>query len=408
MMILRIISLGWKNVWRNPARSGVVIIAVILGLWAGVFISAFFNSMAQAYLKNSLDLTIGHLQISHPAFEDQFNPIYSIAEPRELRRNIQQQEGVQKVTLESLSTGLAQSAVNGYGVTIHGIDTASGSTLPAAAEYMEEGRFLDGRMRNPVVIGKALAERLELEARSRLVLSFQDREGNITAGAFRIVGVFDTFNDGYDRNNVYVVDSDLNRLLGEEGMVHKITIQLDDFTKAGAMAERLQEQYPDLQVSSWGAIAPELQYVHDTMDISLYVIMVIIVIALVFSIINTMLMAVLERSRELGMLMAIGMNKARLFGMILSETFFLTMAGTPLGLLLSWGTVTVLGKTGIDLGAFAQGLNAYGLSTVIYPDLSGSYYLNITLLVGAAAILSSLYPSWKTLKLKPVEAIRKI
>jgi ABC-type antimicrobial peptide transport system permease subunit len=121
-----------------------------------------------------------------------------------------------------------------------------------------------------------------------------------------------------------------------------------------------------------------------------------------------MLMAVMERTKELGMLMAIGMNKMRLFGMIVSETFFLTMVGTPIGLLLSWITVTILGTTGIDLSAFAAGLNAYGLDTVIYPALGGSYYINIALLIAIAAIVSALYPAWKTMKLKPVEAIRKI
>jgi len=136
--------------------------------------------------------------------------------------------------------------------------------------------------------------------------------------------------------------------------------------------------------------------------------MIIIIMALVFSIINTMLMAVLERTKELGMLMAIGMNKARLFTMILCETFFLTMVGTPIGLFLSWLTVWTFGNIGIDLSAFSQGLNAYGLDTVIYPELSATYYLNVTLLIAAAAILSAIYPAWKTLKLKPVEAIRKI
>lgn len=407
MMFFKIISLGWKNIWRNPTRSGVVIIAVLLGIWAGVFISAFFNSLAQGYLQNQLNLSVGHIQITHPKFEDQFNPQYYIDQPETLLDSLETKDYIKNIRYQSLATGLAQSAANSYGVTIHGVDTAATTNQPVT-QYLKQGDFLRSINRNPIVIGSALADRLELDLRSKMVISFQDVDGNITGGAFRIAGIFDSFNDNYDKGNVFVLRKDLNRLLGQENLVHKVTLKLNDFTQATQYSEVLGKQYSNLKVTSWGEIAPELEYVFDSMDITLYVVMIIIIIALVFSIINTMLMAVLERTRELGMLMAVGMNKSRLFGMILSETFFLTMAGTPLGLFLSWVTVAILGNTGIDLSAFAAGLNAYGLDTVIYPDLSGVYYLNITLFIAIAALLSALYPAWKTLKLKPVEAIRKI
>lgn len=407
MMFFKIISLGWKNIWRNPTRSGVVIIAVLLGIWAGVFISAFFNSLTQSYLQNQLDLMIGHIQIVDPKFEDQYDPKFDIANSDSLLVNLARQEYVRNIQYESLTTGLGQSAVNSYGITIHGVDTSSGTPHPIT-EHLKQGEFLRGIQRNPIVVGEALAERLELELRSKIVASFQDVEGNITAGAFRIAGIYDSFNDNYDKSNVYVLRDDLNRLLGDPHLIHKITLKIDDFTQAHQYAGDIQEKYPDLRVSGWGEIAPELEYVFNTMDISLYIVMIIIIIALVFSIINTMLMAVLERTKELGMLMAIGMNKTRLFMMILCETFFLTMVGTPIGLFLSWLTVSILGNVGIDLSAFAQGMNAYGLDTMIYPELSVTYYLNVTLLISIAAILSALYPAWKTLKLNPVEAIRKI
>ncbi|NGP89457.1 ABC transporter permease [Fodinibius halophilus] len=406
-MIRKIITLGWKNIWRNPTRSGVVIIAVLLGIWAGVFISAFFNSMAQGYLQNQLDLTVGHIQITNPQFGDQFNPKYNIEEVQSLLDTLAEQKHIQQIEYESQSTGLAQSAANSYGVTIHGVDTTHTSP-PPVIQYLKQGDFLQSIDRNPILIGKALAERLKLDLRSKLVLSFQDVDGNITAGAFRVAGIFDSFNSKYDKRNVFVLRSDLNRLLGKKDLIHKITLKLGNFTNAPQQAEQLSGSYPDLKIASWAAIAPELEYVFSMTDVSMYVVMVIIIIALVFSIINTMLMAVMERTRELGMLMAIGMNKRRLFGMVLSETFFLTMVGTPLGLLFSWITVSILGTTGIDLSAFAQGLNAYGMETVIYPKLNASYYWHITLLISVAAILSALYPAWKTLKLKPVEAIRKI
>lgn len=412
-MFLKIIRLGWKNVWRSPTRSGVVIIAVLLGTWAGIFISAFMNGMAQGYLQNQLNLAVGHIQITHPQFEDQFNPRYGIGNPDRLLDTLRQQPYITEIQPQSLSTGLAQSASNSYGVTINGINAGTGDEDSAAAahpvqQYIEQGDFLQSVSRNPVVVGVALAERLDLELRSKVVLSFQDVNGEITAGAFRVAGIFDSINDAYDRGNVFVEMEDLNRLLGREGLIHKVTLKVDDFTQAFGHREEIAAMFPGLRIVSWADIAPELEYVYSAMDISLYIFMIIIIIALVFSIINTMLMAILERTRELGMLMAVGMNQPRLFLMILSETFFLTIVGAPLGVLLSWGTISLFADRGISLSAFAEGLNAYGMGTVIYPEIGAAYYLNIMLMIAVAAILSSLYPAWKTLKLKPVEAIHKI
>ncbi len=405
-MIANIVKLGWKNVWRNPARSGVVITAVLLGTWAGIFLAGFFNGMMEDYLHNQIELYIGHIQIEHPQFGDLYNPQYSIQNVDEVISSLESKPYVEKISAKSVASGLAQSPRNGYGVTIYGID-ADTDTSMAVKKYITEGSMLDGSGRNPIVIGIELAERLDLQLKSRMVLSFQDVTGEITGGAFRVTGIFDTFVDRFDEGSVYVLQEDLNRVLGNMDAVHNIRIDTDDLAMAETYADQISEEFPDLEIKTWRDIAPDLRYTFDMMDLSLYIVMIIIIIGLAFSIVNTMLMAVLERTRELGMLRAIGMNKTRTFSMVMIETIFLTMVGAPGGLFFSWLCIRYFGNTGIDLSSFAQGLNAYGIGTVIYPVLSWSYYLNIMLLIALAALISALYPAWRTLKLKPVQAIRK-
>ncbi|MEO1450144.1 MAG: FtsX-like permease family protein, partial [Bacteroidota bacterium] len=144
------------------------------------------------------------------------------------------------------------------------------------------------------------------------------------------------------------------------------------------------------------------------MDQFMWIFVGIIVLALTFSIINTMLMAVLERTHELGMLMAVGMNKARVFGMIMLETIFLSMVGVPIGLIAAWGSITWLSGVGrgLDLSAFSEGLSEFGMSSVIQPQLDSHFYWQVMLLVAIASILAAVYPALRALKLKPVEAIR--
>lgn len=404
-MIKNIIKLGWKNVWRNPARSGVVIVAVLLGTWAGIFCAGFFNGLMEDYLHKQIELSLGHIQIEHSQFGDLNNPKYSIPNADEIIQNLQEKPYVEEISAKSVASGLAQSPHSSFGVTIFGIE-ASDTTL-AVEQYITEGNMPDTSARNPILIGVELADRLDLEIKSRMVLSFQDVTGEITGGAFRVAGIFNSFMDQYDEGIVFVLQDDLNRLLGNMEAIHNIRIDTDDLALADTYAAQMKEEFPEVEIKTWRDIAPDLRYAFDMMDLTLYIVMIIIIIGLVFSIINTMLMAVLERTRELGMLRAIGMNKARTFSMVMIETVFLTMAGAPGGLLLGWIFITYFGNVGIDLSAFAQGLNEYGLGTVVYPALSWPYYLNIMLMIAVAALLSALYPAWRTLKLKPVQAIRK-
>lgn len=404
-MFIKIIKLGWKNVWRNPTRSGVVVIAVLLGTWAGISLSGFFTGMMRGYLDHQLGLTVAHIEITHPKFEDFYSPQYYIPDADSLAKNMQKEPLVTEVSSQSMATGLAQSTRNSYGVTLHGINPDSSHPI---MNYIVNGSPLnDSNKRNPIIIGRKLAERLDIDIGSRIVLSFQELDGNITGGAFQVAGMFDTFSDPYDQSNVFLDHKTLNNLLGLQNQVHRIRLTLSNFEQAPQLTEKLQSQYPNLKVTAWGDAAPELEYVYDMTDLMMYIVMIIVVIALVFSIINTMLMAVLERTRELGMLRAVGMNKPRVFAMIVWETLFLTMVGTPIGLALSWLTINYFGDTGIHLGAFAEGLSAYGLGTVIYPTLPTEYYINITIIIALAALLSALYPAWRALQLKPIEAIRK-
>lgn len=408
-MFQYILKLGWKNIWRNPTRSGVVIVAVLLGTWAGIFAAGFFNGMLDDYLDGQINLSVGHIQISHPQFEDLYNPSYTIENANEIINDLREKNFVTEVSAKSIASGLAQSARNSFGVTILGMDAENDSTTyyRTIKKYMAEGNILDGTGRNSILIGDNLAERLGLEIRSRMVLSFQDVNGDITGGAFRVSGIFDTFNSRYDEATVIVNQQDLNRILGAKSLIHNIRIDTDNISMADEYAAQLREEYTGFNVKSWREIAPDLRYIYDMKDLTLYIVMIIIIIGLIFSIINTMLMAVMERTRELGMLQAIGMNRFRTFNMVMLETLFLTLVGAPAGLFFGWLTITYLGGIGIDLSAFAEGLEDWGFSTVIYPTLSWMYYINIMLLVAVAAIISALYPAWRALKLRPVEAIRK-
>ena len=144
------------------------------------------------------------------------------------------------------------------------------------------------------------------------------------------------------------------------------------------------------------------------MSISVYVVIFIVMLALIFGIINTMLMAVLERTKELGMLMAIGMKRLQVFSMILVETLFLTMIAAPVGLFLGYLTVSYYGSKGIDLSAYSKGMEKFGMSDQVYLSLDFSSFIMVTIAVAITATLAALYPAIKATRLKPIEAMRTV
>lgn len=407
MKTLPIIQLSWKNIWRNKIRSGIVILAVMLGTLAGVFMSAFMYGLSMQYIRSELVNFTSHIQIHTKAYETEPLPEYYIRSSHSPAGSLSQHPFVTHVTERMLINGLASSSSSSFGVSIYGIDPAQEKQVTNLYKFMKEGDYFGNKGRNQVIVGEKLADRLNLKMRSKVVLNFQDVHGNISAAAFRVTGIFKSPNSQFDERNVFVRFSDLGRLIDAPGAVHEIALLVTDFKQADRFKQEITVD-EGLAVQSWRELSPALAYTDSVVDTSLYIIMIIILIALTFGIINTMLMAVLERQQELGMLMAIGVNKIRTFFMILTETFFLAVIGAPFGVLLAWTGISLLEDTGINVSAFAEGFEMYGMSTVIYPELQAEFYFNIGILILIVTLLASLYPSYKALKLNPVQAIRKI
>jgi ABC-type antimicrobial peptide transport system permease subunit len=168
----------------------------------------------------------------------------------------------------------------------------------------------------------------------------------------------------------------------------------------------IQKDYPHLSVLSWKQIQPFLLAMSSMMDQFTYWILIIILFAVAFGIVNTMLMAILERVRELGMLMAVGMNRRRIFLMIMLETVFLSLTGGLIGMVLSAVIIHYTGIKGLNFAGWAEGFEAFGYSTLIYPTLYKSVYIILTVMVIITGILASIYPARKAMRFKPAEAVR--
>jgi len=408
MMLTKI---AWRNIWRSKLRSAVVIFAIASGLVGGLFSSAWMNGMAKQRVKNTFELETAHIQFHHPKFSDNFDVKKTIISTTEKLEEILKIEGVKAVTSRIKTSAMAATANKNMGVTIVGVNPKSEKEVFKIYKKIDSasGNFLDSKKKNSIVISKALAKELKVKLKSKIVLTFQDYNGEITGAAFKITGLFKTDNSTWDKMHVFVKNVDLRRVLElPEDQSHEIDILLDDYEQASIISDQLQVKYPDVLSEDWSEIQPYISFLTDYMDIMMGVFMIIILGALGFGIVNTMLMVILERTKELGMLMAIGMTKKRVFIMIMIETIFLALVGAFVGEILSMFLIKYFGKAGIDLSSMAEGLESVGYSAITYPDLELYRYLQITIMVLVTGILASVYPAIKALKLNPAEALRTV
>ncbi len=244
-------------------------------------------------------------------------------------------------------------------------------------------------------------------ARSKMTLTFLDKDQMQTGAVFRIAGIFDVKNNMFEMGQVFVRQSDLSKLTGlAENQFHQLILRVDELDSTGEISESLANALPDLEVLSWKKIQPDLAMMTGMVQKFYGVFMGIILAALAFGIVNTMLMVVLERTKELGMLTAIGMNKKRVFNMIMLESVFLSLVGGVVGMTVSRVLIAFTATNGINFQGYEEGFEAMGYSAHIYPVITPTFFITVTVLIIITGILSSIYPALKALKLDPADALR--
>jgi ABC-type lipoprotein release transport system permease subunit len=472
-----ITAIAWKNVWRNKTRSLIVIAAVTIGVFAGIFSMAAINSSVVQRLDAAVNEELSHIQVNNKDFRSSSDIQNIISDYPEVVAALESTPGVTKVTGRILIRGIASTATKSAGVEITGVDvekekemfTISEKLIPGTGSYFEtDTKF------NTVFIGEKLAKELNIiryiitpegiaslkgkgmpseiiskvetlqgqrfisdkkfvkayekilesgeiqkygwkikEAAwsyregSKIILSFLDINNNQTGAAFKVSGIFRTNNDMFESIFLFVPIDELRQLTGmEEGTFHRAIARLEDNDITDKATPEIRQKLPDYEVLNWKEIQPDLAMIADFMGQIYGVFMVIILAALAFGIVNTMLMAVLERTRELGMLMAIGMNRKKIFIMIMLESIFLSIVGGFAGMAVSEVVIAITGKTGINLMKYSEGMEAIGYSAHLFPTIDAQFFITTTILIVLTGIISAIYPARKALKLNPVEAIR--
>ena len=408
MNILTLIKISWRNVWRNKLRSIVVIFSVIFGLLGGIIIIAMSYGLNEERMNNAVEAYLSHVQIHNKQFSEDYNIMNTIDNLSQIENVIKNDDRVVSYSKRIILNGMLSNSNGSYGIQVKGVDPEQEKKVTNTFEKIIEGEYFNSKRDNTILVGKKLADRLNLKLKSKVVVTFQDGNYDLTSLLFRVEGIYRSGNSRYDESNVFVRNNNIKKNLPAFSGYHELPILLTDINLRNEVKKDLSKISEENIVEGWDDISKELAYANEMLAAVLYIFMMIILSGLSFGIVNTMLMAILERKKEIGMLMSIGMNRYKIFMMISFETIFLSLIALPIGLFSSYLIVEYYSVVGIDLSIVEAGLENFGVGTRLYFKVPNQEYFIVSLMVFFISLISSIFPSIRALKINPVEATKTI
>lgn len=402
-----LLSISWRNVWRNKLRSTIIISAIAIGLTASIFMTSFYRGMANQRIEKAIRTDIAHIQIHNNKFRENNDINMYIPEAVEIASKTNSFDSVKGVSARIISYSVIASAETSAGVKISGVSPEEETRVTDIQDRITEGIYLNEGKKYPIIISNILADKLKVRLGSKVILTMQDINNNIVSGAFRITGLFDTKTKSFDESIVFITFRDASSLIGlPAGAAHEIAIRTTGNEQIKKVYDKVNSDYNELEVLTWSELSPELWFLTETMNYLMYILFVIILMALLFGLVNTMLMVVLERKREIGILMAVGLNKVRIFTMIVYETVFLALTGGFSGVLAGTLISKYFETHMIDLSKMGNSIEDMGFDSLVNTSVDLRLIVIVTILVFMTGILGSLFPAFRALKNNPSETIR--
>ena len=400
-----LLTLSWRNLWRNHRRTGIMLGAIAIGVWAMIFMTALMRGMVDDMLNQGIHNLPGHIQVQDPTYLDDPNVVNSIAAPGAELRNQLDQLGAAAWATRIKVPAVIASERETRGINLIGIEPAVEASISGLPALLASGRFLESDQDSGIIVGARLAERLETRLGKRVVIMSQDPDNNIRERGFRIVGIYRARLPALEEFNVYAARETLQKLLRIEGRISQLILVGDDYRDIAPLYRRLDQLLPStLQARTWYQVDSYLAAMFNMMDGFVLVWVIIIFLALSFGLVNTLVMAIFERVREIGLIQALGMRPGLIVCQILLESLLLLLIGLGIGNGLALITIKPL-ESGLDISVVAEGMAMMGASSILYPKLTTADLLLANSIVIVLGILTSILPAWRAARLDPVRAL---
>lgn len=401
--------LAWRNVWRNGRRTAITVSSIGAGLAALLFGQSLVMTIQSQLVDKATGVYVGHLQVVGRGVDDYKFPDKWIKDPDSVERAIAALPGVAAFERRIIATGLASSKMESAGILVVGVEPEREKEVMTMHTYLAQGRFL-GEGTDEIYLGRKLAAQLGVGVSSEVVIMSSAVDGSLGAELFTVVGIFDSGSHTFDASIAYVPFEGVQRLLAVDDEVNDFVMKLTDHDRIHELKRALTASLgrPDLEVVTWEEVDPELVGIRDYQDALLSIILFVIFAIVALGILNTLLMAMFERVREFGVLMAVGARPSTIRSMILAESMLLGALGAALGCAIGAALIAHYGAAGLELPIGDAVGFFMPFDSVLYLRFDWPKHAVALLAVFATSVLSGLPPALKASKLQPVEALRHV
>jgi len=402
------LKMAWRNLWRNPRRSILTMGALSFSSFFLIFMFSWQHGSYDAMIDASVRNISGHLQILNKEYRK--NPsIRRVVKTPERFSELLNDDLIDAYTYRAEAFVLLSSNTRTYGALVTGVVPEREAQMSNVLKVLRKGNYLDMKYPNQVVIGSILAQNLKVDIGDDLVLLGQAKDGSSAAAIVSVGGIAESGQAEIDRNLLQMPLSVFDELFCMQGAVHRIVINTRDLDSVELLKAKLKSnvEEDDLLVQSWDELIPGIKQSIELDLISGYFFYGFLLLIVTFSIMNTFLMSVMERTHEFGIMRCVGMTPHRIVFLVLLEAFMLALTSVIIGSLLGIVVSLWTQHVGIKIPDSEDIMASYGLAERIYPKLSWLIVSLAPILLLFITTLSCLYPAWKASKLQPIDALKK-
>ena len=407
-------KMAWRNIWRNPRRTILTICAITFASVLLVFMLSFQFGSYETMINTSVKISTGHLQVQAAKYHEKKSIRFVIPDPLAVADILDQIPEVAAYSFRGQAFALISSKDRTYGVVVTGIDPQKEARVSRIRKLVHEGHFLTEDDGSRAVVGKLLAKNLRVKIGDELALLGQGRDGSIAATVVQVKGIFSSGIDEFDRSTIQIPLAFFQQTFSMGNAVHEVVIIAKSLSDVSRIKAKLVtalsklNKGTHLKTFDWQELMPGLRQAIEMDLVSGLIFYALLIIVVAFSILNTFLMAIFERTREFGVLMALGTTPRRLTKVLLTESMVMTAVGIMAGILIGIAITYYFQMNGIDFSGGSDLLSQFGITGRMYPKLSLLSVSIGPIMVLFFTFIAALYPALKVRRLRPVEAMTAV
>jgi ABC-type lipoprotein release transport system permease subunit len=405
------LKMAWRNMWRNWRRTTIALVAIILGLILLLVFDGMITGSDQAIFGNAVRLYGGNIQIHAPGYRVKASqlPLYPLENADGVVEAATAQPEVMAAAKRINTGGFITSNEGSFPVNITGIEPSVEKSVSIQAENINQGRYLTDDEGDNIIIGQGLADLLQVNVGDRVNLTGRSKRGQMRQRTMIVVGIYDLGMREAEEGAVFMSLAEAQTLYNLRRQATEVAVTLRNMGQEQAVLNTLQSQLPGAEVDSWQTLKPEIRETMDTKQVFTSIMGLIVILIASIGILNLMMMATFERTREMGVLAAMGLKNGQIMALFLLEGALIGIVGAVVGCILGSLLVAWIGQVGIDYSsASGMGEMTALMGDRLYPKVTVTSVIGRGVVVAVIATLASLYPAWQASRKEPAEALHYV